>query len=66
MMGLAAVTESTAGVDGIVRFTAGDHRSVLDPTASPLATLEMQHEIAGFFSSDGTKIDITYPSVITQ
>jgi pimeloyl-ACP methyl ester carboxylesterase len=66
MMGLAAVTESTAGVDGIVRFTAGDHRSVLDPTASPLATLEMQHEIAGFFSSDGTKIDITYPSVIAQ
>jgi hypothetical protein len=53
-------------VNGIVRFTAGDHSSVLDPTASFAATVEMQTEIAGFLFSGGTAIQITNPSVIAQ
>jgi hypothetical protein len=66
MMGLASVTGTTTGVDGIVRFTAGEHRSLIDPSASPAATLEMQREIAGFLSSGGTVIPITDPSIIVQ
>jgi pimeloyl-ACP methyl ester carboxylesterase len=66
MMGLASVTITTFGEGGIVRFTAGDHSSLLSIEASAAATVEMQTEIAGFLSSGGTIIPITDPSVIAQ
>ncbi len=66
MMGLASIITTTSGVDGIVRFSAGDHRSLLVPTASPAATVEMQSEVAGFLASGGSTIVITDPSVIAQ
>ncbi|MDJ0807756.1 MAG: Ig-like domain-containing protein [Gammaproteobacteria bacterium] len=65
MMALESITTTTAS-DGIVRFTEGEHSSVLDLTASPAATAEMQSEIAGFLASGGTLIPITNPNVISQ
>ncbi len=65
-MGLASITTTTSGTDGIVRFIAGDHRSVLDPTASPAVTVEMQSEIANFLASGGSTIVISNSSVISQ
>jgi pimeloyl-ACP methyl ester carboxylesterase len=64
VMQLAAISETTSAVDAIVRFSAGDHRSLLDPTASVAATLEMQAQIAGFLATDGSTIPVTDASVI--
>ncbi|MEN8178491.1 MAG: lipase [Pseudomonadota bacterium] len=61
---ITADTDDTFTGDGIVRFTEGDHSSVLDPTASPAATMEMQSEIASFLASGGSAIVITNPDVI--
>lgn len=50
-MGLTAVSTTTvdpSGVRGLVQFTAGDHGSLLDPTASAAATTEMQTEMVVF------------------
>lgn len=41
---------------GFVRFLAGDHGSLLDPSASQNATAEMQSEMAVFISSGGDTI----------
>jgi pimeloyl-ACP methyl ester carboxylesterase len=65
IMGLASIVTTTAGGDGIVRFSAGDHRSLLDPTASPAATVEMQSEIASFLATAGASIPITNTAVIS-
>jgi len=64
IMGLASITTTTSGVDGLVRFSAGDHRSLLVPTESPAATVEMQTQVAGFMATDGATIPITDTSVI--
>ena len=64
MMGLASITTTTSGVDGIVRFSAGDHSSLLSIAASPSATVEMQSEVAGFMATGGFTIPITDTSVI--
>ena len=63
VMGLNQVSSDT-GEPGIVRFIAGDHGSLLNPAASPAATVEMQTQVAVFARSGGTLIDITDPSVI--
>ena len=66
-MELESVIPNDAGVfmgPGIVRFTEGDHSSVLDPTSSPAATAEMQSEIASFILSSGSQIVISNPDVI--
>ncbi|HEX6928130.1 MAG TPA: hypothetical protein VF267_02700 [Gammaproteobacteria bacterium] len=51
-MGLEVVTttviDNAAGVDGLVRFSAGDHGSILSPAASLETTTEMQTEMAVF------------------
>lgn len=41
-----------------VRFTVGDHGSILDPTASAAATQEIQRQIANFLASQGTCLPI--------
>jgi pimeloyl-ACP methyl ester carboxylesterase len=64
MMGLASITTTTSGVDGIVRFSAGDHSSLLSIEASPSATVEMQSEVAGFMATGGLTIPVTDASVI--
>ncbi|HUO82712.1 MAG TPA: lipase, partial [Gammaproteobacteria bacterium] len=57
---------------GVVRFTEGDHGSILDPTASFAATVEMQTETVVFAAGnplaglpgDGQVILIANPTVI--
>lgn len=68
IMGLTSVTASTTGadIDGIVRFVAGDHSSILNPSASLEATVEMQKQTATFAGSNGMSLPITDTSVIKQ
>lgn len=67
-MGLETVTTTVgpdpAGVNGLVRFSAGDHGSLLSPAASAAATTEMQTQMANFVGSGGFLILITDTSVI--
>lgn len=66
VMGLTPVSSTTTGsqIDAVVRFTAGDHGSLLDPSANPSATVEMQTEMANFAGSNGTYLPITDTSVV--
>lgn len=56
-MGLRSITQTTvdnAGVDGAVRFIAGDHGALLSPTASLAATTEMQRQMAIYIAGSAT------------
>ena len=67
VLGLASITQTTtdaAGVRGVVRFTQGDHGSLLSPAASPAVTAEMQGQMAAYIVTDGTTVRITNTSVI--
>jgi pimeloyl-ACP methyl ester carboxylesterase len=67
VMGLPPIAETTvnpAGIDGAVRFTEGDHGSILSPAASVGATVEMQTEMASMTASGGTLVQVANPSVI--
>ncbi|MCA1798730.1 MAG: Ig-like domain-containing protein [Xanthomonadaceae bacterium] len=69
VMGLQAITETTvnaAGLRGVVRFTAGDHGSLISPVASPAATVEMQGQVATFMATFGTTIPVANPAVVQQ
>lgn len=65
-MGLAARTfDGSANVllgeaarNNVVRFSAGDHGSILSPAASPAVTQEMQKETASFLASGGLCLPI--------
>ncbi len=66
-LGLPTITASTqaaTGVRGAVRFTAGDHGSLLSPTASAAATVEMQGQMASLIVSAGQAVQVTNTSVI--
>lgn len=65
-LGLSTFTQSTqaASIRGVVRFTQGTHGSLLDPTAAPAVTAEMQGEMASMIVSGGQAVQITNPSVI--
>lgn len=66
-LGLASITATTqnaAGIRGAVRFTQGDHGSLLSPAASAAATAEMQGEMASLLVSGGTAVQVANPSVI--
>jgi len=47
-----------AARSNVVRFTTGDHGSILSPTASAAATVEMQKETASFLASNGLCLPI--------
>jgi dienelactone hydrolase len=67
--GLAPISQSTQDPDGIrgaTRFLQGDHGSLLDPTDFPLATAEMQGEMASMVVSGGTAVQVTYPQILEQ
>jgi pimeloyl-ACP methyl ester carboxylesterase len=68
LLGLPQLTTSTQGAPfhGVVRFVAGTHGSLLDPTESPQTTVEMQTEMASFFGSGGAAVQITNPAVVQQ
>jgi pimeloyl-ACP methyl ester carboxylesterase len=61
-----ATTQSATGIRGIVRFTTGTHGSILDPTQSPQATVEMQSEAISFFATGGNAVQVTNSNVISQ
>ncbi len=68
---LQSITQTTASADGTtvsgaVRFTEGDHSSIVSPAASVAATIEMQMQAAGWFSTGATAIPVFNPAVIQQ
>lgn len=65
VMGLSAVSTTSAG-SGLVRFVAGDHSSILSPSASLEATVEMQKQTATFAATNGATLLITDTSVVKQ
>jgi virulence factor lipase-like protein/platelet-activating factor acetylhydrolase isoform II len=67
--GLAPISQTTQSADGIrgaTRFLQGEHGSLLDPTDFPLATAEMQGEMASMMASGGAAVQVTYPQILEQ
>ncbi|NMP31339.1 lipase [Thalassotalea sp. M1531] len=72
LLGLSGVSETTEG-SGAVRFVAGHHGSILDPSARPespdplmsaAATTEMQTQVTTFFATLGQLISVTNTDVV--
>ena len=63
VLGLPRVAASASG-DAYVRFSEGDHGTILSPEASAAATAEMQRQIAAYAASGGTQLPIEDASVI--
>ena len=61
---ISATTEDPAGVRAAVRFDQGSHGSLLDPSASPAVTAEMQGQAASLILFGGTRVVVNDPSVI--
>ena len=55
---------SINGIRGVTRFLRGAHGSLLDPSASAAATVEMQGEMASMVASSGTAVQVTNPEVL--
>ncbi len=67
LLGLSTVnTTTSAGSDqrAQIRFTAGDHRSLLDPAASLPATTVMQTATATFLATGGLTVSISDTTVV--
>jgi pimeloyl-ACP methyl ester carboxylesterase len=67
--GLAPIDQSTQSPDGIrgaTRFLVGEHGSLLDPTDFPVATGEMQGEMASIVVTGGNAVQVTYPQILEQ
>ena len=63
IMGLPKVSTSAQG-SGVVRFTAGGHSSLLNPSISADTTTEMQSQAVSFIVSGGASIVVTDTSVV--
>ena len=66
VLGLSPITQTTQaanGIRGVTRFTAGEHASLISPTA-PAVTAEMQGQMASLLMSSGTTVVVQDPSVI--
>ncbi len=63
---ISSTTQSATGIRGAVRFVAGTHGSILDPSSSPQTTVEMQTEAVNFLASGGTYVPISNPAVVQQ
>lgn len=57
------VADSSTG--GLVKFSIGDHGSILNPATSAAATVEMQRQTATFAATQGTQLPVTDSSVIS-
>jgi len=67
VLGLDAITETTEdpmGIRGAVRMLQGGHGSLLDPSAGPAVTAEMQGQAATMVRSGGARVEINNPSLI--
>lgn len=68
LIGLNGASVTTPG-NGLVRFNAGSHSSLLSPTPSVATTLEMQSQMASFFASDQlgqATIVVSNPAVVAN
>ena len=66
-MGLVQISVTSSGNTNpqhLVRFTAGDHSSILSPEASLAVTVEMQTEAATFLFTDGSTTLISDDTVV--
>ena len=63
VLGLPRVATDSSG-DAWVRFSEGDHGSVLLPEPSQAAFAEIQRQIGAYAASAGTQLPITDASVI--
>jgi len=67
VLGLDAITGTTEdpmGIRGAVRLLQGGHGSLLDPSAGPAVTAEMQGQAASMVVSGGAIVEIGNPSLI--
>ncbi|MGM0525000.1 MAG: VolA/Pla-1 family phospholipase [Pseudomonadota bacterium] len=69
LMGLPSVSSTVQSSDGspvsgAVRFSAGGHSSLVDPSASAAATTEMQTQIFSWFGSDMLALPVTNEEVV--
>ena len=67
LLGLTQVNTSQAGAADLLlttKFVAGDHRSLLDPTADAAVTTEIQGEAASFIATNGTVLTVTDDTVL--
>jgi len=67
LLGLTRLSSTNnAGSDQLaqIRFTAGDHRSLLDPTANATVTSVMQTAAAAFLASDGLSVTVSNTAVV--
>jgi pimeloyl-ACP methyl ester carboxylesterase len=61
---ITATTQSATGIRGVVRFVTGTHGSLLDPSTSPQATVEMQTEAVSFLATGGAAVQVVNTNVI--
>lgn len=66
LMGLTQVNSSQTGSDLklSVKFTSGDHSSILNPAADAAVTAELQTEMASFLAADGNALPVANAGVI--
>jgi len=67
VMGLDPIVETTTdpmGIRGAIRMLEGSHGSLLDPSASPAATVELQGQAASMVASGGAQVVIGDPTLI--
>ncbi|BDX06702.1 VolA/Pla-1 family phospholipase [Planctobacterium marinum] len=68
-LGLPSISSSVVAEtpqSGAVRFVAGEHGSLFNPTSSVAATTEMQLQMATFFATQGTAIVVRDESVVAN
>ena len=63
---ISSTTQSPTGIHNSVQFVTGTHGSLLDPSASPQTTVEMQTQAASFFATGGMAVQISNSAVIKQ
>jgi hypothetical protein len=61
---ISSTTSNPEGLDGAVRFTEGDHGSLLSPASSLATTVEMQSQMASMIATLGTTVIVTDDSVV--
>jgi len=61
---ISATTQDPMGIRGVTRYVVGSHGSILDPSASLEATIQMQTEAATMSASGGTLLQVAFPEVL--
>jgi len=61
---ITGTVQVPGGIRGATRFIQGSHGSLLDPSANPAVTAEMQGQAASLVASGGTTVVVNNQSVI--